>query len=199
MIAFLDFEASSLGKHGFPIEVAWVFEDGRSESYLILPAEGWTDWDDKAEAIHAIDRATLLREGQAVEDVAKHLVEGLDEHDIFASAPSWDGKWLSLLLRAAGLPRHTLRLRDSEQAREQAVREVLEPAYSGEDSELAVEFILTQVEKFSRSQPVRHRALPDAEHERQVWLEASLIARQFLAEPRETQSFSASGRAGCTD
>jgi hypothetical protein len=29
--AFLDFEASSLGRHGFPIEVAWVFENGVEE------------------------------------------------------------------------------------------------------------------------------------------------------------------------
>ena len=37
-------------------------------------------------------------------------------HDLLASAPSWDGKWLSALLRAAGLPRHSLRLRDSDEA-----------------------------------------------------------------------------------
>ena len=40
MLVFLDFEASSLAKRGYPIEVAWVFEDGRAESHLIRPAPG---------------------------------------------------------------------------------------------------------------------------------------------------------------
>lgn len=34
MLVFLDFEASSLGKRSYPIEVAWVVEDGRSEAHL---------------------------------------------------------------------------------------------------------------------------------------------------------------------
>ena len=42
MRAFIDFEASSLGRHGYPIEVAWVFEDGNSETFLIAPIEKWT-------------------------------------------------------------------------------------------------------------------------------------------------------------
>ncbi|MEK1875915.1 MAG: transcriptional regulator, partial [Rhizobium altiplani] len=37
MIVFLDFEASSLSKHSYPVEIAWVFEDGRSRSFLIKP------------------------------------------------------------------------------------------------------------------------------------------------------------------
>jgi hypothetical protein len=40
MIVFLDFEASSLARHSYPIEVAWVFEDGASEAHLIRPAPG---------------------------------------------------------------------------------------------------------------------------------------------------------------
>jgi hypothetical protein len=35
---FLDFEASSLRKNGFPIEIGWVFENGAAESHLIRPA-----------------------------------------------------------------------------------------------------------------------------------------------------------------
>jgi hypothetical protein len=52
MIVFLDFEASSLNKKSFPIEVAWVFQDGRSRSYLIRPAPEWIDWSDEAEEVH---------------------------------------------------------------------------------------------------------------------------------------------------
>lgn len=59
MLVFLDFEASSLSKQSYPIEVAWVFEDGRSEEYLIRPAPIWTDWDSAAEARRA--RALPIR------------------------------------------------------------------------------------------------------------------------------------------
>ena len=63
MRVFLDFEASSLGKNGYPIEVAWVFEDGDSESFLISPIGRWTGWDAAAEAIHGISREQLAAEG----------------------------------------------------------------------------------------------------------------------------------------
>ena len=105
MHVFLDFEASSLGKTSYPIEVAWVFEDGRGEAHLIRPAEGWTDWDARAEAIHHIPQAALQRDGSPVEVVAARMIAVLTGHDLYASAPSWDGKWLSTLLRAARLPR----------------------------------------------------------------------------------------------
>ena len=181
MRAFLDVEASSLKKNGYPIEVAWAFEDGRCESHLIRPAEGWTDWDAKAESIHGIARETLLREGLPVEEVARHMVEGLEAHSIYASAPSWDGKWLSLLLRAAALPRHLLRLRDTEEAREEAVREVLEGALAAAELDAAVASILAGVETFARAQPVRHRALPDAQHELRVFQEARRRAEALVA------------------
>ena len=59
MIVFLDFEASSLSKHSYPVEIAWVFEDGRSRSFLIKPKSGWTDWSADAEKIHGISRDRL--------------------------------------------------------------------------------------------------------------------------------------------
>jgi hypothetical protein len=36
MIVFLDFEASSLAKRGFPIEIAWIFESGEGEAHLLI-------------------------------------------------------------------------------------------------------------------------------------------------------------------
>src|SRR5690348_10078930 len=87
--AFLHFEASSLGRNGFPIEVAWVFESGTEEAHLIRPAPGWTDWD--AHSIHAISRDRLCSDGAPVEAVARRLVDQLADYDVFASAPSWDG------------------------------------------------------------------------------------------------------------
>lgn len=43
MKVFLDFEASSLSDQSYPVEVAWVFQDGRTESHLINPAPEWVD------------------------------------------------------------------------------------------------------------------------------------------------------------
>lgn len=104
MIVFLDFEASSLSKTSYPIEVAWVFEDGRSAACLIKPAPQWDDWDPASEAIHHISRDELVAQGCHHEMVAQTMLNDLVGHDLRASAPSWDGKWLSTLLRASGLP-----------------------------------------------------------------------------------------------
>ena len=54
--------------------------------------------------------------------LARRMVEVLAGHDLTASAPSWDGKWLSALLRAADIPRHTLRLRDTEEVQRETAR-----------------------------------------------------------------------------
>ncbi|MGO7338476.1 transcriptional regulator, partial [Rhizobium leguminosarum] len=79
-------------KDSYPIEVGWVFEDGRSEQHLIKPASNWTDWDAGAEALHGLARERLEREGTPHHVVARRMVEVLSEHDLYASAPSWDGK-----------------------------------------------------------------------------------------------------------
>src|SRR3954451_20657238 len=75
--AFLHFEATSLGRHGFPIEVAWVFENGDEESHLIRPAPGWTDWDPDPKTPNAISRDRLGIEGAPVETIAHRLVDQL--------------------------------------------------------------------------------------------------------------------------
>jgi DNA polymerase III epsilon subunit-like protein len=178
MRVFLDFEASSLGKKGYPIEVGWVSEDGQSEAYLITPAPNWTDWDDKAEAIHGISRATLASQGAPVDRVATRMVEVLSDHALYASAPSWDGKWLSVLLRAAGLPRHSLRLRDTEEARQQVMTELLGDVIPPEELHATVSELLEQAAAFGKSLAVSHRALADAEQERQIWLEARRLAQE---------------------
>src|SRR3569623_3275924 len=115
MLAFLDFEASSLADRSYPIEVGWVFADGAGESHLIRPAPEWTDWSEEAQAIHGIDRAELLAKGTSHEEVAHRMVDVLTGHPLCASAPSWDGKWLSALLRAAGLTRNALRMRKTDE------------------------------------------------------------------------------------
>ena len=171
MIAFIDFEASSLDRHGFPVSVGWVSETGTEDSCLIRPAPGWEEWSEEAEAIHHLTRDQLAREGIAVEQVAQSLVAALDGVDLYASAPSWDGKWLSALLRAAGLPRHALRLGSSKDLRRSEAGTMLARAGVAEAA-LAdrVEAILAAAERdVAASGPVTHQALADARRELHLW------------------------------
>lgn len=179
MLVFLDFEASSLGKRSYPIEVGWVFEDGRSEAHLIRPAPEWTDWDAQAEAVHHIPRDLLLREGAPHDVVAQRMIEALEGHDLLASAPSWDGKWLSALLRAAGLPRHSLRLRDSDEAMRACAEQILAPVVPADTLAQTVSELLVLTEIRAPGQPPAHRALADAQEERARWLKVGDAARHL--------------------
>lgn len=179
MLVFLDFEASSLGKRSYPIEVGWVFEDGRSEAHLIRPAPEWTDWDAQAEAVHHIPRDLLLREGAPHDVVAQRMIEALEGHDLLASAPSWDGKWLSALLRAAGLPRHSLRLRDSDEAMRACAEQILASVVPADTLAQTVSELLVLTEIRAPGQPPAHRALADAQEERARWLKVGDAARSL--------------------
>ena len=165
MRVFLDFEASSLSKDSYPIEVGWVLVNGEAEAHLIRPAHDWTDWDDEAALTHGISRDTLLSEGQAPKQVAERMIEALTPHELFASAPSWDGKWLSVLLRGAGFPRHQLRLRDTQVVFEEAARARLGDGATGQQ----VSQLIEAARAISARQPTAHRALADAQRERQIW------------------------------
>lgn len=171
MIVFLDFEASSLGKHGFPIEVGWAAEDGTEMSHLIRPAPGWEEWSKNAEQIHGIALDRLLREGEPHDAVAAGMVEVLAGHDLYASAPSWDGQWLSRLLRAAGLPRHALRLRSSKEARLRTATEVVDAASGipvAARRSLVDDILHASRNAFAGMTPA-HRALDDARRELRSW------------------------------
>lgn len=167
MIAFIDFEASSLGRHGFPVEVGWVLETGAGEDHLIRPAPGWEEWDATAEAVHHLPRARLDAEGEPHEAVAARLLAALSDHLVFASAPSWDGQWLSRLLRAAGLPRHALRLRDTAELHALAMADALADLPEAARTAAAGD-LLAAAERAAG--PPAHRALTDAERERRIWL-----------------------------
>lgn len=165
MLVFIDFEASSLSDTSYPIEVGWVWEDGREEAHLVRPAPGWTDWDRKAEAIHGITREQLDLEGEPHDVVARRMVEQLTGHDLRASAPSWDGKWLSALLRAAALPRHALRLKDSDDL----FRDLICAHHAGLDRAAQDERLAAVLAETEESGQPAHRALADARAEWQRW------------------------------
>lgn len=171
MKAFLDFEASSLEKGGFPVKVGWVLEDGTEEAHLIRPAPDWTVWSAEAEAIHRLSRARLEAEGETPETVAARMMEVLSGQEILASAPSWDGQWLSRLLRAGGLPRHALRLGDTDAAEAAEADRILREA--GLDAEKRAEQVRRIVGEARRADealgPPEHRALADARRARRLF------------------------------
>jgi hypothetical protein len=157
MIVFLDFEASSLSKHSYPIEVAWVFEDGRSQSFLIRPKPGWVDWSADAQKIHGISRGLLQEKGSDIALVVGEMLSQLSGNELYASSPSWDGKWLSMLLRGAGVPRHALRLRKSDDL---FIEEASAILHSRAEFDAAV-LVGDVIERSEPDNPA-HRALPDA-------------------------------------
>ena len=182
MIVFLDFEASSLGKRGFPIEVGWAAEDGSEAQYLIRPAPGWEEWSEEAERIHGITLQRLLREGEPHDAVAARMIEQLGGHALYASAPSWDGQWLSRLLRAAGLPRHALRLRDTEEAQAETAAGIIAAAGVPEQQRPAlIADILGAARAAFAGAPPAHRALDDARRERAIWREVRRRAEAVIA------------------
>lgn len=175
MRVFLDFEASSLGDHSYPIEVGWAAEDGSGEAHLIRPAPTWTDWDPTAEAIHHLSREQVVAEGEPHDAVARRALEALRPHDVYVSAPSWDGKWMSVLLRAAGLPRHALRLKDADDAHREAAAEVLRGRVPDDELAPLSADLLAQARRRVGGSP-RHRALADAQQELEVWREIRRLA-----------------------
>jgi hypothetical protein len=162
MFVFLDFEASSLSKASYPVEVGWVYEHGSGESHLIRPAPGWTEWDESAAAVHGITREQLEHEGQPHELICAKLISLAASHTLTASAPSWDGHWLSMLLRASGQPRHLIRLTDTDEAFLAAARK------RGGDTS-TTRAIVDAARTRAEAAPVAHRALPDAQREWSIW------------------------------
>ena len=117
--------------------------------------------------------------------MARRILDELATHTVYVSAPSWDGKWLSVLLRAGGFPRHAMRLRDSDEAMMQSAREGLAGAFAPDKVEAVAADL---VERTRRAAAGR---LPDADGEREPDLGAGLgcghgtAERGFLCAVRE--------------
>ena len=186
MIVFLDFEASSLSDYSYPIEIGWAGEDGSTEQHLIRPAPGWTDWSATAESVHRIERDQLLAEGEPHDQVARRTLEALAPHEVFVTAPSWDGKWMSVLLRSAGLPRHALRLKDADEAHLRTISQTLGSRLPPSETARLAPRLIAHARRRVEG-PVLHRALGDAEAELRVWREiAALAEAQLLTSSIET-------------
>jgi len=94
--------------------------------------------------------------------------------DLFASAPSWDGKWLSTLLRAGGQPRHILRLRKTDDATKEVAKSI-----RADISDADVGMLVKDVIRETESETPAHRALPDAILERDRWLAVRQRAKSW--------------------
>ena len=73
--AFIDVEASGLGRGSYPIEIGISLASGDRHCWLIRPPAHWTHWDPGAEAVHHISRARLIERGRPAEEVAAELNE----------------------------------------------------------------------------------------------------------------------------
>ena len=131
--------------------------------------------------IHGINRTLLAAEGKPHEQIATRMVEALTGHDLFASAPSWDGKWLSALLRGARLPRHLLRLRNTDDALRETAMEILKPVIPSARLDVEVHNIVA-LAAGAMSSPPAHRALADAIGEHARWLRVRQDARALIQE-----------------
>jgi len=185
MIYFLDFEASSLSESSFPIEIAWIDQDGRSESHLIRPANTWLEdgcpgWSAVSEKVHGISLQRLMAEGHPVTDVALRVVEVLSAEGalVYSDAPEWDATWLEKLLVAAG-SKTIIEVLDVQKVFGGACRPLLTSLshlkdFTRERMEAHVRAyaraLIARAEEFEARRPrTHHRAMPDAESHWRVW------------------------------
>lgn len=101
MPAIIDLEASGFGRGSYPIEVGIALADGSVHALLIQPAESWTHWDDKAEAIHGINREYLMEHGKTPREVAIYLNDLCSGQTLYSDAWSFDSSWLGRLFDEA--------------------------------------------------------------------------------------------------
>ena len=109
--AFLDFEASSLDRDSWPIEVglSWIDDSHEIQTFesLIRPALEWSEeaWSQASALVHNIPRSEL-ETAPHVEVVAEGLLKALDGRIALSDAPPFEQQWLDQLFGAAGVTTH---------------------------------------------------------------------------------------------
>ncbi|WP_161993751.1 transcriptional regulator [Muricoccus nepalensis] len=173
MLAFVDFEASSLSGSSYPIEVGWCTADEQTTSHLIHPARTWNEWSAASEAMHGITRDRLFLQGRPATEVAHDMVRALLSHEVplFSDAPAWDQVWLHRLLLEAGLKRRGV-LHDVQQAFGHACQPLISlivgqgtllEAQRQEIASLSTRLVAEATDAEANRRRIRHRAGPDAE------------------------------------
>lgn len=180
-VIFLDFEASSLMRGSFPIEVGWALPNGDVEAHLIVPAVGWTEWSPKSEAIHGLSLDYLIREGRPVAEVAARVLEVFSAPDAIVASdnPRWEQMWLNRLMRVADRADHGIHVQDAARIYVGEGRRLLTLAPAKEDvgyryvadrlldESVAIAADCQHAE--AKRHRVRHRAGPDAEGMRWIF------------------------------
>jgi hypothetical protein len=173
VIYFVDLEASSLEPSSFPIEVAWVDENGQGEGYLVRPESLWlvdpSAWSPQAERLHGISLAQLAAEGKPAAWVARRVlaVLGPERAVGITDVAGWDQAWLSKLLDVVRRDRHPrlisfphLAKRDLQQVVD---RLQMQGVPHDQIADRCTEIFNMSGDREQMRHRVRHRALPDAE------------------------------------
>ncbi|MEW7980079.1 MAG: hypothetical protein AB2813_09835 [Candidatus Sedimenticola endophacoides] len=162
----IDVEASGFGRGSYPIEVGVALPDTTTHCFLIHPDAAWTHWDSAAEALHHIDRQTLLRHGRSPAEVAGALNRLLAGARVYSDAWSHDLSWLGRLHEVSGVP---------QRYRLESLRVLLSEAQ-------AAIWHQTKSRVIEQMALTRHRASSDA-----------LIIQETLRRTREAEAAQASG------
>lgn len=101
----IDFEASSLGKHSYPIEVGLADPaTGEVHSWLIKPQPRWLaegEWHPESARVHGITQAQLSAEGQHPWIVYTDLLHVIEGREVVSDNPDFDDQWFRVLIAAA--------------------------------------------------------------------------------------------------
>lgn len=185
-LAFIDFEASSLGPESYPIELGWAHAGG-SGAVLIRPEPGWTDWNPAAAEVHGLSREQLLVEGISAGEAATLLLHQAAGRQMVSDAPERDMTWMARLLALTDLPPDQwppiADLVDVAWADTARLLQVPEPPGIQHGSERLR--CLWAGKRAGRAFPgPRHRAEPDARRMREIYLAtetAVTVTRQAWA------------------
>lgn len=117
-VIFIDFEASSLYRNSWPIEVGLAWTDGHtanSWSSLICPRPEWSmeGWAPESEEIHNI-KMDWLYSAPSARDVAEEMMTRIGNRYVISDAREFDQHWFDRLVAAMEDPPNTL-LRMEEQ------------------------------------------------------------------------------------
>jgi hypothetical protein len=158
-VLFLDFEASSLSRNSWPVEIgyAWI-EAGqiRSRATLIAPRADWSmdDWSEVSARVHGIPLAAI-RAGDPAHEVAAET-DAFAGFEVDSENPAWEQRWLDRL-RAGRGPRIVVRPLRA------VLRERLDDRAAGDAAQAL----------FRSDAP--HRAGPDSMRLARAWLTATRV------------------------
>jgi hypothetical protein len=102
---YIDFEASGLHEHSFPIEVAWAGPGLEEKTFFIKPHPTWfrDQWDDNAELLHGISLNNIDANGIAPNHIAQQLELDCRGKVLLSDGVEFDQNWLAMLFEASGL------------------------------------------------------------------------------------------------